>query len=108
MIIVGAALLGAGCGHVPRSGTDDAVVVGRVQTLDHEVLDEWGLNVQFTGRLNVTRVVSGRPPSAVLTIRYIAHSSLAADREFPFRLRRSEGDVWLVCREGGGRGYVCD
>jgi hypothetical protein len=95
---------GAGSARIAR---DDLVVEGRVKTLQYEALDEFGLNGQMTARLTITRVVRGRPPSAVLTIRYIEHSYLPEDSELHFHLRPTKSGIWLVCSQGKGRGYVC-
>ena len=107
--VLAAALVSlSACAHIARTGSTDLVVIGQVDTLDSEVLDEWGLNVKFTGRLKIIRVLRGAPPpSSSLPVRYIAHSSYASDRELQFRLRRVEDGSWLICSRGGGRGYIC-
>jgi hypothetical protein len=99
--------LTAACAHVQDGTSDDLVVFGRVKSLDYEPLDELAIDGRITARLTITRVISGRPPAAVLTISYIAHTDLASDQEFRFHLRRSQQGVWLACAEGGSRGYVC-
>jgi hypothetical protein len=86
---------------------DDLVVFGRVQGLNYESLDEFSMDAQITARLTITRVVRGRPPSSVLTIKYIAHTDYAQDRIFRFHLRRSQEGGWLACSDDGGRGYIC-
>jgi hypothetical protein len=86
---------------------NDLVVFGKAKSLKYQALDEFGLNGQITARLTIIRVVHGRPPSPVLTIKYIAHSDLNEDRALRFHLRRSKDQIWLVCNEGGGRGYIC-
>jgi len=86
---------------------DDLVVFGRVKGLNYESLDEFSIDARITARLTITRVVRGRPPSSVLTIKYIAHTDYAQDRTFRFHLRRSQEGVWLACSDGVGRGYVC-
>lgn len=96
------------CAHIEPTEATDLVVVGQVQTTDSEVMDEWGLNVKFTGRLKITRVLNGTPPSDELPVRYIAHSGYASDHELEFRLRRAEDGAWLVCSRDSGRGYICD
>ena len=96
-----------GCAHRSTAVAQDLVVRGQVETLSYEALDELGLNGRMTARLTITRVISGRPPSPVLTVRYIAHSYLPADRSVRLRLRRSDEDTWLICSESGGRGYIC-
>ena len=93
--------------HAPVPETNDLVVFGHVETLDYEPIDELAMNARITARLTITRVVSGRPPSAVLTIKYIAHSDLARDRDFRFRLQRSEDGGWVACNDEGARGYIC-
>lgn len=97
-----------GCAHIERVEATDLVVIGQVQTTGSEVMDEWGLNVKFDGRLKITRVLKGTAPADELPVRYIAHSEYASDGELEFRLRRAEGGTWLICRRGGGRGYICD
>ena len=97
----------AGAAPVSFNKATDLVVFGRVTTLSYEVLDEFGINSAIVARLTITRVVRGRPPSSVLTIKYITHSDLVADREFQFHLRRSKEGTWLVCNDGGGPGYIC-
>ncbi len=82
-------------------------MVGQIETLSSEVLDEWGLNVAFTGALKITRVLKGNPSGSPLLVRYIAHSAYAPDRESKFRLRPAKNGDWLVCRQGNGRGYIC-
>lgn len=67
---------------------DDLVVFGRVKGLKYESLDELFMNTRITARLTITRVVSGRPPSRILTIEYIAHTDYVEDRPFRFHLRR--------------------
>ena len=104
-----AATLGPAAGAAPVSfnKATDLVVFGRVTTLSYEVLDEFGINTAITARLTIKRVVRERPPSSVLTIKYIGHSALVADREFRFHLRPSKEGTWLVCNDRGGPGYIC-
>jgi integration host factor subunit beta len=85
---------------------NDLVVYGKVENLDSDEFDDLGMNVRVTARLRITRIVRGRAPSPVLTIRYIAHSYLSEDAELRFRLRRADDGTYLVCTNGG-RGYVC-
>jgi hypothetical protein len=99
--------LSAACAHIPDARSDDLVVFGRVKSLGYEPLDELGINGQITAQLTIMRVISGRPPTRVLTIRYIDHTDLMGDREFRFHLRRSPEGVWLACADGAGRGYAC-
>lgn len=97
----------AGCAHDGNSPTTDLVVFGKVRTLAYEPLDDLG-DSQITARITITRVLSGRPPSSVLTIKYIAHAGLTPDQEFRFHLQRSTEGIWLVCSGGEGRrGYIC-
>ena len=95
------------CAHTAPAESTDLLVVGRIDTTGSTSLDEWGLNVMFTGDLKITRVLKGRPPPSPLPVRYIAHSAYASDREREFHLRRAENGSWLICREGSGRGYIC-
>ena len=95
------------CAHVIPAKSTDLIVVGQIDTSGSASLDEWGLNVFFTGDLKITRVVKGRPPRSPLPVRYIAHSAYVSDSELEFHLRRAENGDWLVCRKGSGRGYIC-
>jgi hypothetical protein len=97
----------AACAHTAPTGAGDIVVAGYVEGVSDEVLDELGMNVLFTGRLRVTRVLRGTPPSSPLTIRYIAHTPYASDRVLKLRLRPWGDDAWVVCQPPGGRGYIC-
>jgi hypothetical protein len=98
-----------GCAHSSDIPTNDLVAVGTVETLHYETLDTLGANGQFTARLYISRVLTGRAPASVLPIKYIAHTSFARDREFQFHLRRSPEGVWLACSDGAeSRGYNCD
>ena len=108
MFILAAALApDAGAAPVSFNKATDLVVFGRVTTLSYEVLDEFGMNSAIVARLTITRVVRGRPPSSVLTIKYVGHSALVADHEFRFHLRPSKEGTWLVCNDSGGIGYIC-
>ena len=97
----------AGSARDSRIRADDLIVFGQAKGLKYQALDEYGLDGQFTAQLTITRVVHGRPPSSVLTIKYIAHTDLDEDRALRFHLRRSKDQIWLVCNDGGGRGYIC-
>lgn len=95
------------CAHTPDVETNDLVVLGRVERIAYEPLDELSTDGLFTARLTLTRVIRGRPPSSVMTIRYVAHTDLVSDRDFRFRLHRSAGGDWLVCAKPGERGFAC-
>ncbi|WP_156878135.1 hypothetical protein [Sphingopyxis sp. QXT-31] len=85
------------------------VVTGKVETLDNEVIDEWGLNLIFTARMRIARVISGQSPrSATISIRYIGHGPMLQNKRMRLRLRRSEDGIYLVCSRGGSRGYICE
>jgi integration host factor subunit beta len=86
--------------------TGDLVLFGKLENLDYQALDEFGLNGRMTARLRVTRVVRGHVSSPVLMIRYIAHTNLPEDSELRFHLRRDDDDTYMVCGDGG-RGYIC-
>jgi hypothetical protein len=77
-----------------------------VENSNQEVLDDLGLNVEFTGRLTITHVHSGSAPSSILSIRYIGHSDLVPDHPVRLHLRRAKDGIWLVCGDRG-RGYIC-
>ncbi len=100
----------SGCVHDAGVPSTDLIVFGQVSTLDHfEPLDEFGMSGVIKARLTITRVVKGRAPSSVLTVKYIAHMDMPADQDFRFHLRRADDGSYLVCRgERGGSGYHCD
>lgn len=95
------------CAHLTPTEAIDLLVLGHVETFNSEGWDEWGLNGEFSGRLRVTRVLRGVPPSSLLPIRYIAHDSYASDRELELHLQRAGDGTWHVCSDGRGRGYIC-
>jgi len=96
----------AGCAHVPAYNGSDLVVFGTVETLNYEAIDELAMNGRFTARLTINRVDKGRPPSSLMTIKYIAHADFERDREFRFHLQRSHDGTWLACKDQGV-GYIC-
>src|SRR3712207_4554877 len=89
IVAAGTLLQVAACAHTSPTEATDLVGIGYAETLDTQVMDALGLDVRFTARLRVTRVLRGMPPSSLLTIRYIAHTSRASDRESEFHLRRA-------------------
>lgn len=102
---------GATADSAAKTGTqaNDLVVLGQAEkSLAYEVLDEFGMNVRITARFRIARVIEGRLNPSTIKIRYIAHSDMPTDRELKLRLRRSEDGIYLVCGEGGGRGYICN
>lgn len=76
---------------------------------DPKALDEWGMSGMITAELRISRVLRGRAPSRTVTIRYIAHMDLPEDSALRFHLRRApSGGSWVVCKQGGGQGYICE
>ncbi|WP_428678637.1 hypothetical protein [Sphingopyxis sp.] len=103
-------LLCAGCvtsqGGVSDEG--ELVVIGTLKNLNFRPDNDWMVTTgSATAELRVTRVLSGRPPSRVLKIQYLAHMYWRENVEGRFRLRRSDEGIYLVCSENGGVGYVC-
>ena len=95
------------CTHFTPAGSTNLVVIGQIDTLSSASLDEWGLNVMFTGDLKITRVLRGKAPRSSLPVRYIAHTEYPSSMKTKFRLQRAKNGDWLVCRHGSGRGYIC-
>ena len=101
--------------NAPRTGSaskssmqaKELVVVGRIENLKYDALDDLGISGRITARLGITHVVRGHAPSQVLTFYYIAHSEFAEDRDFRFHLRQSKGGIWSACSDNGNQGYVC-
>lgn len=86
----------------------DLVVLAHASPRGYEPLDEFGMSGMITAELRISKVLRGRPPSRTLKIRYIAHMDLPEDSELRFHLRRApSGSSWLVCKQGGGQGYIC-
>lgn len=85
----------------------DLIVMGYASTRSYEALDEFGMSGAMTAKLRILKVLRGRAPSRIVTIRYIAHMDLPKDRALRFHLRRSSSGTWLVCKQGGGQGYIC-
>src|SRR5215204_4568995 len=90
------------CAHNTDVPNTDLVVFRQVRTFGYEPLDDFGMSGVMRGRLTITRVLRGRPPSPVLTIKYIAHTDLAPDEDFRFHLRRAEDGIYIACRGGPG------
>ncbi|MDB5695257.1 MAG: hypothetical protein JWN21_800 [Sphingomonas bacterium] len=95
--------------ELARDGFDqqsprDLIVLGRIKTLSYEATNDpddilghgW-----ITAELHVRKVISGKPPSRSLIVRYFAHSTFRDDRTFRLRLRRIESGQYLICSEGG-------
>jgi hypothetical protein len=97
----------AGSEHPFGFQNNDLLAIGRLDPAnDGVVLDDLGLNVQFTARFRIKHLSRGKAPSSVLTVYYIAHTSIPGGKNVRLHLRRHSGGEWLVC-SGGGRGYVC-
>lgn len=94
-------------GHASRIRHGDLVVMGYVRTQAYEVLDEYGMSTAITADLRISKVIRGRAPSRILTVRYIAHVDLPDDQDLRFHLRPTPTGTWLVCKQGGGQGYIC-
>jgi len=106
-----ALLPSASLGAAPQNTSirqGDLVVLGYVSPRSYEALDEFGMSAMITAELRISKVLRGRPPSRALKIRYIARMDLPEDSELRFHLRRSpSGSAWIVCKQGGGQGYIC-
>lgn len=93
--------------QISRNDPQDLIVEGRATSLSYEALDEFGMSSAITAQLRISKVLRGRAPSSVITIRYIAHMDLPKTGNLRFHLRRSSTTIWLVCKEKGGLGYIC-
>jgi integration host factor subunit beta len=89
----------------------DLEVVGRLlRNVGYESIDDpddllghgW-----ITAHFRITRAVHGRPPSRLITIRYLAHSYRPANSTMQLRLRADVNGTYTVCAEPGGEGLVC-
>lgn len=87
----------------------DLVVLGYARSRGYEPLDELAMSGMITAELRISKVLRGRPSSRTLTIRYIAHMNLPRNSELRFHLRRdASNNSWMVCKQGGGQGYICE
>lgn len=108
LIIIAAAVLPATVSADKFNAATDVIVFGRVETSKCAALgDGLVLDGEFTARLTIARIIRGRPPSTVLTIRYIAHTERHATHVSRYHLRRSTDGVWLACRQKRELGYIC-
>ena len=106
--LAAALTISSSCAHHVAVPSSDLIVSGRVRTLTYDPLDEFGMSGVMTARLTITRVLKGRAPSPVLTIKYIAHTDLPADQDLRLRLRRANDGIYLVCKdERAVNGYIC-
>jgi hypothetical protein len=60
-----------------------------------------------TAHFRITRAVRGKPPSHLITIRYLAHTYRLANSPMRLRLRVNANGIYTVCAEPGGQGLVC-
>ena len=108
LIIIAAAGLPTIVSADKFNAATDVMVSGRVETLKYAALrDGLVLDGEFTARLTIARIIRGRPPSSVLTIRYIAHTERHSTHVSRYHLRRSTDGVWLACRQKRELGYIC-
>lgn len=91
----------------PAPQSTDVIVMGDLETLSTESMDELGSDVQITAHLKINKVLEGKIAERSVTIRYIAHTEWPKRNKIRFRLRKSSDGTYLVC-SSGGRGYVCD
>ena len=88
----------------------DLEVVGRLQNLDYAAVDDpedllghgW-----ITARLHISRVVRGRSPSRLITIRYLVHTYRNESSPVRLRLQANANGTYTVCATPGGDGLVC-
>jgi hypothetical protein len=92
--------------QAPRVRHGDLIVTGYATPRSYQALDELGMSGMITAELWISKVLKGRAPARTLTIRYIAHMGLPQERELRFHLRQMKG-IWVVCKQGGGQGYIC-
>ena len=97
----------AGTAHKSNVRSDDLLVIGRIENLNSESLDDFGMSLRVLARLSITHVVRGHSSAPVLTFYYVAHSELQEDRDLRFHLRKSKDGTWFACSERSGQGYVC-
>lgn len=103
-------LLCAGCVTSQNLAGDERelIVMGTLKNRDFKPDDDWRVTTgRATADLRITRVLSGRPPSRVLKIKYMAHMYWRENVERRFRLRRSDDGIYLVCAERVAVGFVC-
>lgn len=102
----------ASCASIsdPSQPSEDLFIIGQIERNEPEVelLDDLGMNMVVTAQLRILRVDAGIAPSKQLKVRYIAHSYLAEGTKHRLHLRLSDDGVYLVCSDGGGRGFLCE
>ena len=88
----------------------DLEVVGRLRNLRWEHVDDpedllghgWA-----TAEFRISRVLRGRAPSRLITIRYFGHTYLTDRHPIRLRLRANGNGIYLVCARPGREGVVC-
>lgn len=89
----------------------DLEVVGQiVRNLDYEGTDDpddlighgW-----ITAHFQITQTLRGRPPSRLITIRYLSHTYRRAHATIRLKLRANANGTHTVCAEPGGFRLVC-
>ena len=61
----------------------------------------------ITARFRISRVVRGRAPSRLITIRYLAHTYRVEGRLIRLKLRANASGTNTVCAVPGGEGLRC-
>jgi integration host factor subunit beta len=87
----------------------DVYVVGTIENISYqheEIPDDMLGHGWFTARLHISRTVSGKAPSSVITVRYFAHTYMGW-KDFLFHLRPSKEGDYIVCSDNG-EGARCD
>lgn len=88
----------------------DLEVVGRLKNLDYQLADDpkdilghgW-----ITAQLRISRVLRGRSPSSLITIRYLAHTYRNESSPVRLDLRANANGTYTVCAPPGGDGALC-
>ena len=99
----------SGWGKDRPAPSRDVYVVGTIENMRFEpedAPDDMLGHGWFTARLHISRTVSGRVPSSVITVRYFAHTYMGW-KDFLFHLRPSKEGDYIVCSDNG-EGARCD
>lgn len=88
----------------------DLEVVGRLRNIDYQTIAEPEDGIGhgwITAEFRISRVMRGRAPSRLITIRYLAHTYRREDLPIRLRLKANRNGTYTVCAEPGGEGLIC-
>jgi len=109
-MLMGALLFGAAAAKEPAADSRYVNVSGRLENLfDYESTndpDDLLGHGWMTAKFHVARVLSGPRLPPVIIVQYFGHTFIK-DGKMRLKLRRGDGEIYLVCAPAGSTGVQC-